>query len=152
MTTVPEGFVEVTVRVPAKCKPVITAMARELNRMDDPPVNSVREVVSQGLIETIVERYMAPGWGPQKMARDAGSRSRDWFVVVRQGQWPLKALYFLFMQIVKPGTYNEAREFHTQEARDFMAGLGYVVENVKKDGKTDLYRKVPPSLGSRKSD
>ena len=82
----------------------------------------------------LIERYRHPGVGPKKMAQDAGSRIRDWFVEDRGDRWPLKALYFLAMKREEPGQYGSPGDFHTEKAQHFMESLGFEV--VRLDGET----------------
>jgi len=146
MVSVP--LVEVTVRVPQGCERLMIKFADDI--CEEFPGGPDREAilrkataahdarVQRGLqaVYDVIAEYRGFPEPEKKMARDANSRARTWFVRFGNERWPLKALYYHVIQKLPQGDHpgpqqgypSESRVYHTEQARQFMQGLGLTVQ------------------------
>lgn len=116
--------VSLTLEVPEEAVPILTSLATLL-RSTSPPA-SVEPLKPSQVVDAIIDQYKNHPNAQHAMAQAASSRSRDW-VLRHRGDWPLKAIYFLTMNQLKPNLYGHPREFHSSEARSYFESLGFAV-------------------------
>lgn len=134
------GLREVHVAVPEGMVSVVEDFARRLCE-EFPhgvrariPHHGTEQEEMVALVHSIVGRYKPLVDGPRKMALDANSKLRDWFVEVDGVGWPLKALYWHLSQKADGlKATEEPRDFHTTQAQGYIEKLGFRVYRIQDD-------------------